>query len=215
MVTVHCFSEVGGHRLNEDTFAVKEHPLETGLWLCFLADGQGGRAGGGVASRVACQAALDAAIESRPERLILPHTWLSIIQQADEAVSADPDAGFTTLVGLCVSQSWVMGASNGDSAALLVYGEKAIELTSGQRKNPPVGSGGAEAVSFSALLTPPWKVIVMSDGVWKYVRWDRVIEAARSEHGAALIEELQRPARLPGNGEFQDDFTVVVLEATA
>ena len=164
MITLHTFSEVGGHRVNEDAFLVKEHPLEAGHWLCVLADGQGGQAGGGLAAQVVCETALAAAVACRPERLILPHTWVSIVQQADMAVSADPAAGFTTLVGLCVSQSWVMGASNGDSTALLVCGEKAIELTSGQRKNLPVGSGGALAIPFSARLTPPWQLVVMSEG---------------------------------------------------
>ena len=40
------FSEAGGHCSNEDAFAIKQHPLDSHLWLCFVADGQGGRAGG-------------------------------------------------------------------------------------------------------------------------------------------------------------------------
>jgi hypothetical protein len=55
----------------------------------------------------------------------------------------------------------------------------------------------------------------MSDGVWKYVGWEGVVAAARRQHGAALLEELQRAARLPGSGLFQDDFTIVLLEEEA
>ncbi|HVS40227.1 MAG TPA: hypothetical protein VMS17_32010, partial [Gemmataceae bacterium] len=47
MISVLSFSEVGGHRVNEDAFAVQQHPLDPGMWLCFVADGQGGQPGGG------------------------------------------------------------------------------------------------------------------------------------------------------------------------
>jgi ABC-type polysaccharide transport system permease subunit len=53
----------------------------------------------------------------------------------------------------------------------------------------------------------------MSDGVWKYVGWDRIIAIASRARRRLLIAELQEAARLPGSGRFQDDFTVVLLEA--
>lgn len=215
MVSVHTFSEAGGHPQNEDAFAVQQHPLDPDLWLCFVADGQGGRSGGGPAARLACQAALDAAVKQRPERLADPAAWSGILRLADEAVRVDPTAGFTTFVGLCVGRDRVVGASCGDSAALLVSAERVVELTSGQRKNPPVGSGGAAAVPFVAPLDAGWQLPTMSDGAWKYVGWERIVGAARRDRGAALIAELQRLARLPGSGEFPDDFTVVVLEEQA
>jgi serine/threonine protein phosphatase PrpC len=215
MVSVFSFSEVGGHRANEDAFAVQQHPLDSGLWLCFVADGQGGQPGGGPAAQLACRSALAAAAACRPERLGDERVWSGILRQADRAVTDDPAAGFTTLVGLALIRERVAGTSSGDSAALLVCGERGVELTARQRKNPPVGSGVAEAVPFAAVLSAPWKLLAMSDGVWKYVGWDRVIEVARREHGAALVAALQKPARLPGSGRFQDDFTVVVLESTA
>jgi hypothetical protein len=130
-------------------------------------------------------------------------------------VAADPGAGFTTLVGLCVYRGRVVGASCGDSAALLVSGGKARELTAGQQKNPPVGSGTAVAVPFAAAVAEPWRVLAMSDGVWKYAGWDRVAEIAGRAPGPLVITELQAAARLRGSGRFQDDFTVVVLEAPA
>jgi serine/threonine protein phosphatase PrpC len=213
MFSVHYFSEPGGHRLNEDAFRVQPHPLDPDCWLCFVADGQGGQAGGGPAAQRACQTALAAAVGSRPARLAQPSTWTDIVRQADTAVAADDAAGFTTLVGLCVYRNYVVGASSGDSAALVVIGGKHHELTAAQHKNPPVGSGAAVAVPFAAALKEPWRLLVMSDGVWKYVGWDRVIEVASQARGPDVIAELQQSARLPGSGRFQDDFTVVVLEA--
>jgi serine/threonine protein phosphatase PrpC len=215
MVSVQSCSEVGGHRLNEDAFRVQTHPLAPDCWLCLVADGQGGQAGGGPAAWRACEAALSAALRCRPERLLNPSTWSDILRQADAAVAADPVAGFTTLVGLCVYRSCVVGGSSGDSAALLVSGGQAKELTAAQHKNPPVGCGAAVAVPFAARIVEPWRVLVMSDGVWKYVGWDRVVEIASRACGPVGITELQGLARLPGSGRFQDDFTVVVLEVPA
>jgi serine/threonine protein phosphatase PrpC len=215
MIGVHSYSEVGGHRLNEDAFCIQAHPLAADCWICLLADGQGGQAGGGPAAWLACQTALGAALICGPEELIDPPTWSSILRQADAAVAADHGAGFTTLVGLCVSRDQVVGASSGDSAALLVSGGKARELTAGQQKNPPVGCGASVAVPFAVGIVEPWRVLVMSDGVWKYVGWDRVIAIASRACGPAIIAELQELGRLPGSGRFPDDFTVVVIEAPA
>jgi len=87
-----------------------------------------------------------------------------------------------------------------------------IEMTSGQHKNPPIGSGAASIVPFGTVVNAPWKMLVMTDGVWKYAGWERVIEAARRESGSQLVAVLQQAARSPSNGRFQDDCTVVVLE---
>ena len=104
-------------------------------------------------------------------------------------------------------------ASSGDSDALLLSGGKARELTAGQHKNPPVGSGAALAVPFTSVMTEPWRILVMSDGVWKYVGWDRVAQIAGRARGVSVIAELQEAARLRESRQFQDDFTVVILEA--
>lgn len=214
MVSVHSFSEVGGHSVNEDAFAVQQHPLDSDVWLCFVADGQGGQAGGGPAARLACETGLAIAVSYPPVRLCDRLLWPEIIRQSDKAVCEEPAAGFTTLVGMCISSSWVTGASNGDSAALLVSEGSAIELTSAQRKNPPVGSGAAAAVPFASILRPCWQILAMSDGVWKYARLDCVVESAHRNRGEGLAAELQKLARLPKSNQFQDDFTVVVLADT-
>src|SRR5262249_9479319 len=104
------------------------------------------------------------------------------------------------------------GAASGDSMVLAVTAGRAADLTRGQTKNPPVGSGDAFFVPFESLLVSPWLVLVMSDGVWKYVGRDRLRQLASQHRGQQLIDALQPAARLPGSGKFQDDFTVVVLQ---
>ena len=212
MVQVFSFSEVGGHRVNEDAFCVQPHPLTADNWLCFLADGQGGRAGGGAAAQLACRSGLDIASKFRSESLIDRSIWPDILRQADLAVEADVDAGYTTLIGLCASGKRIAGASSGDSAVLLVNKGKAVHLTSAQHKNPPVGSGAAIFVPFEAEVEAPWSILVMSDGVWKYAGWDRVADVAVRQRGPTVLEALQECARLPRSGQFPDDFTVVLLE---
>ncbi len=214
MVSALSFSEAGGHPVNEDAFAVREHPMGADCWLCLLADGQGGRAGGARAARLACDTALALALEHAPERLADGETWADFLGQADAAVCADAAAGLTTLVGLCVVPGRVAGASCGDSAALLVGG-RSRQLTAAQAKNPPVGSGGATFVPFAARPEGPWAVLVMSDGVWKYAGWPAITQAASTLRGEALLAALQARARLPGSGRFPDDFTLVLLEGTA
>jgi PPM family protein phosphatase len=214
MIAVQTFSAAGGDRPNEDAFAWRQHPLDPDLRLCFVADGQGGRAGGGTAAQRACQVGLDLATNCAPEDLGQLLVWVGVLGSIDAAVLADPAAGFTTVVGMGVRPNQVVGASCGDSAAVLVTATRTIDLTAGQRKNPPVGSGTAVPTPFTATANEPWQVLAMTDGVWKYVGWNCVIEVARQNRRAGIVAELQRSARLPGTGCFPDDFTVVVLEGS-
>jgi PPM family protein phosphatase len=215
MINLTSFSEAGGHPDNEDAFLVQRHPAGSDGWLCLLADGQGGRAGGADAARLACRTAMAAALRREPREVADPKVWHAILRQADRVVHEDPEAGFTTLLGFFIAGRALAGASCGDSAVLaLSAGEPAREITKGQLKDPPVGSGEARFTSFSAALAAPWKVLAMSDGVWKYAGWERLVRAAMTSRGEALMGALQGFARLPRSGQFPDDFTVVALEET-
>lgn len=198
MIRTSTFSAAGGHPANEDAFLLRPH--DSG-WLVALADGQGGRAGGARAAQLACQLALDGAPD-----------WPAALPHADAAVAADPHAGFTTLVALHVTEERVIGASCGDSAAVVVCGTAPTVLTARQFKNPPVGSGEADFIPFEMELTPPWKLLALTDGVWKYAGWECVWDALARLSGDELLTALQDAARLPRTGEFQDDFTAVLLE---
>lgn len=215
MIDFHAFSEAGGHPINEDTYLLRRHPLDEDCWLCCIADGQGGRAGGARAAQVACEAAMELACRTAIEKLNSVRQWIEIVEQADRSVEADNTAGFTTLAVFGIFRNIVTGASSGDSAVLLLSDESPTILTERQRKNPPVGSGEAIATGFSSTLRDGWRVLAMTDGVWKYVGWDRIFELTKSHRGASVLDGLQEPARLPGSGKFQDDFTVVALQQSA
>jgi PPM family protein phosphatase len=213
MVRFLSFTEAGGHPKNEDAFEVQCHPSDPACWLCFLADGQGGQAGGAPAARLACRTGMEAACLQRPDRLRDVAAWPALLRRADNAVRADSAAGYCTLLGFCIWAGALAGASAGDSAVLAVTGDGAPrELTAGQAKNPPVGSGAAQFLPFAAKLSSPWAVLAMSDGVWKYIGWERLVEAVSTLRGEALLAALQDAARLRASGRFPDDFTVVLFE---
>jgi PPM family protein phosphatase len=205
-------SEPGGHPKNEDSFAVEPVPGLPNGFICAVADGQGGTAGGGEASRTACAACVETALGYFHARLLLPSTWAKILRAADKAVTAHSGAGFTTVVAFCITPNLVCGASNGDSAAIAVGadGSRTV-LTEAQEKYPPVGAGDAAIVPFAAKLEPPWAVLAMSDGVWKYVGLTTVLQTAASLRGQVMINSLRDRATLPVNGALQDDFTIVAF----
>lgn len=213
MIQVFHFSEAGGHLENEDAWAIQPHPQDPNCLLAVVADGQGGRAGGLSAARLACVTFIESASRVPLSRLQMAVTWSYLLHTVDERVCADPTAGFTTLVAFLIHGCYLRGASCGDSALAVVQANAPDEiLTARQRKNPPVGSGDATFVDFFSKLTCPWTVVGMTDGVWKYSGWDFILQAARGHCGAAMIEALRNRARLERSGQFQDDFTLIVLQ---
>ncbi len=213
MIEVVSHSEGGGHAVNEDAFVIANHPANEEWRICALADGQGGRAGGGQAARLAVQQVLELTASQSPETLVEYWEWERILRKADATVDKDPVAGFTTLIGFCIHGNKIVGASNGDSAvAIFDFMRDGWELTANQYKNPPVGSGDAKSVIFATELELPWMVLAMSDGVWKYSHWENIIRAGKTLRGQALIDELLSSARMKMTGQLQDDFTIVVLQ---
>lgn len=204
-------SELGDGHVNEDRVVVRPHPGDAGLMLCCLADGQGGQAGGEAARRMAVEESLRAAASFPADELYEEAPWHAVVGAADEAACEDDAAGYCSLVGLCVSANGIFGASCGDSGALLLTGSRDVLLTDGQRKNPPVGSSGARSTAFSARPAPGWTLLVVSDGVWKYVGWEGIIEVAVRHGGQGLIDALRRAALNAGGGRLQDDFSVALL----
>lgn len=97
-------------------------------------------------------------------------------------------------------------------AVLLLNNGQEHLLTERQFKNPPVGSSAARPVAFSARLGRVWKLLVISDGVWKYVGWETIGQRTRQKEGQELIASLRQTAAEASGGELPDDFSVALLQ---
>ena len=212
-ITSYVHSERGGsHAANEDAVVVRQHARASGLWVCCLSDGQGGRADGARAAQLAVQQSMVAALDCPPRSLREPLAFERIVRAADAVVYAEPRAGFATLVALAVSRDLICGASCGDSAVLLLQNDKISTLTEGQAKDPPVGSHAVDAVPFSLDLEPPWRLCAISDGVWKYAGWGQVYTLMRRLSGSALVDALREAVVRHSSGVLPDDFSIAVLD---
>lgn len=203
-------SEAGFDHINEDALAVVRHPRAHDSLICVLADGQGGQFGGGAAAQLAVRTCAKLAAEHEAAELLQNTTWREILRRVDETVEATAEAGFTTLIGLCVTPGQICGASCGDSAALLVDAENMVELSANQRKNPPLGSGRATPVAFAAPNSPDAQILSLSDGVWKFVGFEAIRAAAGSERGIDLVLQLRQLQLEANNGKLPDDFSIIV-----
>ncbi len=214
MIQVFTHSEAGGHIQNEDAFEVRRYPLDPDCLLVAVADGQGGQPGGGPAAVRACKAAIDCAVSFSAASLLHPRGWTDILARADREVTLFSRPGFTTLIAFVVYNGRIVGASNGDSAVVLLSANTPpFYLTKHQFKNPPVGSGEARFVSFGSELIPPWTVLTMTDGVWKYAGWENIVRLGGDSRGEDIAAAIRNCAQMR-NGELQDDFTLVVLRDT-
>ncbi|HTU93180.1 MAG TPA: protein phosphatase 2C domain-containing protein [Gemmataceae bacterium] len=213
MIAYLTHTEPGGHDENQDYVDMRSLSGHSPYYVCAVADGQGGQAGAARAVAIACQSCLDKVSSFRTDKLLSPSTWSVILRDADRAVADAAEAGYTTLIAFCLTETLLCGASSGDSAvAVLNAREPPRILTKHQMKNPPVGSRGAIFVPFSIRLIHPWTLLAMTDGVWKYAGWDNIFAAASEGDGEAIIHKLRAKAALPRTGGLQDDFTLVVFQ---
>jgi len=116
-------------------------------------------------------------------------------------------------VRLRLIKGYVYGASCGDSAAYLCQpAVQIVELTKSQQKNPQIGSGVTSCTFFSSTLVKPWSLLLLTDGVWKYIGLDKIVRLLQTEQGRGLELKLVAAGRLPGSGKFPDDFTFALIE---
>lgn len=213
MIAYFAHTEPGGHEENEDRFEVRAISAASSGYLSAVADGQGGQTGAALAAAIACQSCLDKAVSLPINQLLSLSAWSTILEDADKAVADAEDASYTTLIAFCLTETMLCGGSSGDSATLVrSAGHSPYILTKHQRKNPPVGSRGAVFVPFSWCLVPPWTVLAMTDGVWKYAGWDCILAASTLASGEDILRTLREKVALPRTGQLQDDFTLAVFQ---
>ncbi len=197
MLSVGSKVESGG--MGQDRVGVVR--LELGLLLA-LSDGAGGWGDGARAAERVVQALTTSA--GRPDVV-----WAEVLSALD-ADLARAGIGEATAIVIEVSASGLRGASIGDSAAFLVHDGRLDELTRDQRRKPLLGSGAARAVSFERL---DWqgRLLLVSDGIDKYVARAELGRLALRESIAESIDAIVSSARLP-SGALHDDVSIVLCE---
>ena len=201
------YSEAGHNHLNQDRIAVQRHPHDSGLWIWVLADGQGGQAGGERAAQTAVNSCLEWARQTEPRHLKNEKFWLEIVRAADK--KTNQDFGFTTLIALCADETQICGASVGDSMALWVGPHRERELSLRQRKNPPIGSGEAIPVAFSQRWRSGENLVLMSDGVWRYLGIETIAQLCRQHWSESLAMGLRQKQTENNGGILADDFSLI------
>jgi serine/threonine protein phosphatase PrpC len=186
---------VPAKRVGEDRAEVFSRPEGH---LLVLADGAGGTSGGAAAA----DAVLASALTFFPNSC---SDCVRFLQNLDQKLTT---VGQSTVVVVFLTDSIVWGASVGDSSAWLIGPTDIADLTQHQKAKPLLGSGNAVPIGFGPL---PFvgRVLVGSDGLFKYVSHDRIATLAGSlpcdDAAAALVDA----ARLR-SGALQDDIAVIV-----
>jgi serine/threonine protein phosphatase PrpC len=207
MFQTACFAD-SYRTATEDRAEVVELGPETVVLA--VADGVGGRAGGGIASEMAVRLVREAI----PILKVSDYrAWYRLAAEIDSALSADEKAGETTLVAACITPRQIVGVSIGDSRAWFVTPEGHFDLTGGQQKKPYLGTGMARPVPF-ALRTPRrGTLVVATDGLFKYALPDSICDAALYPDLDEAARQLVNLVRL-NSGRLPDDVTVLLCRVS-
>lgn len=167
--------------------------------VCALADGVGGMGGGEEASRWVVEQWLN-----QPEEAV------EALLDYDDRLSRRPQGGQSTAVLLRLSARGLEGASVGDSRAWLLNSK--VEMTERQHRKPYLGSGEALPVGFAFGPLPPDRLLLASDGLWKAIPLEKMLELAGTPDLKSALAALLQAARLPLSGEYADDVSIILVD---
>jgi len=174
--------------------------------VLIVADGVGGRPGGGAAA----ERAVGLVREAAPSLKATDHmAWHRLAVRIDQALADDAEAGETTLVVVCVTPKRLVGVSVGDSEAWFVTPEGHFDLTGGQQKKPGLGSGMAWPVPFVMPTPHDGTIIAATDGLFKYAPPDPICDAALHPDPDEAARRLVNLVRL-NSGRLPDGVAVVL-----
>jgi len=172
----------------------------SGGYVFVLADGAGGVGGGDLAA----DAVVDAA---RSCALISPESCVATLEDLDIRLMS---IGQTTAIFACIAAGHIWGASVGDSSAWMISPSNLVDLTSDQIRKPLAGTGAARPVMFGPR---PFfgRLLIGSDGLFKYVSEARIRQLSSTQSLESLPEALVEAARIR-SGALHDDIAVIVAE---
>lgn len=169
-----------------------------------VADGVGGRAGGG--------AAADAVIEAVRELAEQPlHPWDRVrwLTELDRRMAKSGTVGETTAVVIHLTALGPIGVTVGDSVAWWVAADIWGDLTALAKPKPWVGSGGAVPITFQKPLQYVGTLLLATDGLVKYTSPERIVSVIRTTPFDDIPKSLIELVR-PPSGRLPDDVAVIV-----
>lgn len=173
--------------------------------ILVLADGAGGLSGGAKAA--------DFVVESAKKRInfksISPEQLCSFLSALDREMFASGTFGETTCVIVALSEGGAIGASVGDSGALIFSNAGVGNLTMGQMRKPLLGSGQALLSGFN-LKQLNGTLLIASDGLLKYTGQEKIaatIAASTFDDAPGKLIDLVRYQ----SGALPDDVSILLV----
>jgi serine/threonine protein phosphatase PrpC len=173
--------------------------------ILVLADGAGGLSGGAKAAEFVVQS-----VKSRINSTIVNSGQLcSFLTALDREMSASGTLGETTCVIVILSETGVIGASVGDSGALIFSKDRVDNLTKSQIRKPLLGSGQASPIGFNRSHLDG-TLLLASDGLLKYTSEEKIaatISTSNFDETANKLTDLVRYR----SGALPDDVSVLLV----
>ena len=172
--------------------------------IVVLADGAGGIGGGGRAASMVVEAFRDVPL----------HEVVRVMHSLDAELRRDANAGESTAIVVALGAHAVWGASVGDSEAWLVRtgGGNARKLTGAQERRR-LGSGRASVVFFEGSWDSGQRLLVASDGLYKYALREQILAAVARPGLDEAADALLESVRLP-SGALRDDLSLALLASS-
>lgn len=176
-----------------------------------VADGVGGRPGGGQAATRLLEVIGEFAMQAPTTR----DHWARLLAHADSVISEDPDVGETTgVVAQVTPHRRIVGAYVGDSEAWCITEAGHRSLTERGEK-PWLGSGGARPIPFATRIPASGAtLLVATDGLFRYARAEAIAEAALLPELEEAMATLALLPRRP-SGQLPDDLAIVICRIPA
>jgi serine/threonine protein phosphatase PrpC len=175
--------------------------------LLLVADGVGGRSGGGAAAEFVREA-----VERFGRSWTTPPGELEIaafLRRLDTEMSRIAEIGETTGVAAVLAESTVAGAAVGDSVAWWIEPDTHVDLTRHASMKPWLGSGAAHPRPFAIPALSAGTLLLATDGLTKYADAGTLCAIARRDNLGAAARELIEAVRPPSR-RLPDDVVVIL-----
>jgi serine/threonine protein phosphatase PrpC len=174
--------------------------------ILVLADGAGGLSGGAKAAEFVVENT-----KSRVNSTMVSSDQLcTFLIALDREMSVSGTMGETTCVIVILSEAGVIGASVGDSGALIFSKGGVDNLTRNQIRKPLLGSGQAAPVGFNRTLLDG-VLLIASDGLLKYTSQEKIAAVIAATSFADTTKKLIDLVRYQ-SGTLPDDVSVLLVQ---